>query len=161
MKRLAAGLAAGMMLFIGCHAAPIGPDPALDSLLFEISDAMHGDEATRNAHFYFLPPLVPDPVFEGEFDGTLAPTVVITEEGMPFTELTPTVSLEDEHYQVHWHTNEFSLDTAKTYRIGVFVDDQQLGFADVDVVASGKELKIVNTGEYIALKDRAAGGSVS
>ena len=54
---------------------------------------------------------------------------------------------------MNWHTNEFGLDPAKTYRISVIAGGHLLGFADVDVVNSGAELKRVDTGLYIPLKD--------
>lgn len=44
-----------------------------------------------------------------------------------------------------------TLDPAKTYRIRVFVGAAQLGFADVDVVSSGSQLKNVATDEFIGL----------
>jgi alpha-tubulin suppressor-like RCC1 family protein len=59
----------------------------------------------------------------------------------------------DEHYIVNWHTNEFDLDEATTYRIRVLVDGTELGYADIDAVSSGRELKSVNTDQYIPLKD--------
>jgi TolB protein len=71
------------------------------------------------------------------------------------SELLDAVSLAeaDEHYGVNWHTDQFTISDGITYRIRVFVAGSLLGYADVDVVNSGKELKNVETGEYIALKD--------
>lgn len=60
---------------------------------------------------------------------------------------------EDEHYIVNWHTKSYNLDPERLYRVKFFVDDVELGFADVDVVASGKDLKTVDTGDYVALKN--------
>lgn len=97
-----------------------------------------------------------DPVVEiCEWTGTtcvLPPMAQYTTES-GFGGETVTVSTTDEHYHVNWHTNEFSLDDQKTYRIRVSVAGTDLGHADVDAVSTGKELKNVDTNEYIALKD--------
>jgi hypothetical protein len=58
-----------------------------------------------------------------------------------------------QNYAVNWHTDTFNLDPAKHYRISIFVDAFRLGYADVDVVGTGKELKNVDTNQYIALVD--------
>ena len=139
--------------------------PELGGPSASISDALH---ESGNAHFYFLPPLVPAPSPTGEFDGSLAPVVRICEwtgEGCaealvaeftmatgPGSE-TVRVELEDESYIVNWHTDQFGLDATKTYRIRVLISGAELGHADVDVVASAGEAKNVDTGEFIALVD--------
>ena len=129
----------------------------------EIADAAHSGTIE---HFYFLPPMVPNPNATGVFDGSLAPEVEICELTLCGTSTIATfttttgpgsetvrVNTVDEYYIVNWHTDEFGLDDTKTYRIIVSVGTQELGHADVDVVSSGKELKNVDTGEFIALKD--------
>jgi hypothetical protein len=50
-----------------------------------------------------------------------------------------TVRVNPSHAIVNWHTGNFDLAWALTYRICVKVGDVELGFADVDVVASGGE----------------------
>ena len=112
--------------------------------------------------------MVSNPAYGGTFDGSFSPVVEIcewtgTECVLPllaqFTTTTgpgsETVRVvpEDERYIVNWHTDEFGLDDTKTYRIVAQVDGQELGHADVDVVSSGKDLKNVDTGEFIPLKD--------
>ena len=76
------------------------------------------------AHFFFLPPLVPNPSPGGEFDETVTPTVEICQMdgaacGATIATYTMTtgpgsetirVVPEDEHYIVNWHTDEFGLD---------------------------------------------------
>ena len=47
-------------------SAPSVPVPKV------IEDAAHND---GNEHFYFLPPMVPQPSYSGVFDATLAPVV--------------------------------------------------------------------------------------
>ncbi len=136
----------------------------------QIVDAAHGDDG--NPHFLFLPPLVADPGIPAEALATDAsPTVSIARLDtdavgdlvlVSLAEYTSSVSAGSEAVRigdsgdcfiVNWHTAEFDLDPTQTYRITVSVEGTRLGFADVDVVASGKELKNVNTGEYIPLKD--------
>ena len=120
--------------------------------------------------------MVPDPSPTGTFDGTLQPVVEICDLGIVSDpdENTPclapqfpfpiqftvssglgseTVRVNDteEHYIVNWHTD--AVNANRTYRINVVVGETELGFADVDVVNRGKELKSVDTGEFIALKD--------
>ncbi|HSH75805.1 MAG TPA: hypothetical protein VLA09_08990, partial [Longimicrobiales bacterium] len=143
-------------------------------VLLAISDGAH---AGGNPDFFFLPPLAPDPsghpMFDPDaFDPAPSPRVEICEVtgaacaavqpagfpivfGMTGGEASTDVRVvtADEHYVVNWHTSDYELDAMATYRIGVYVDTQPLGFADLDLVSSGSELKNVNTGEYIALED--------
>ena len=130
---------------------------------FAISDAVHGG---GRAGFYFLPPLVPQPA-TGVFDNTLAPVVEVCEWTTScgtviarFTTTTgtggATVAALGDHYAVNWKTDvcasgPCSLDPAKTYRIRILVGGGEAGFADVDVVANGSQLKNVQTNEYIGL----------
>ncbi len=130
-----------------------------------ISDGAHSG---GTAGFYFLPPMVANPSTAGTFDASFLPytTVRVCELGTAgcvvpaiasFTagsgEASEVLRVEDDHYLVNWHTDQFALDPLKTYRIEVEVADIVIGFADVDVVTSGKELKSVETGEFIPLKD--------
>jgi Bacterial Ig domain len=127
-----------------------------------ISDAAHSGAVPG---FYFLPPMVANPSYSGTFDGGLQPTVQICEMAGPacgpviaqYTTTSGTggqlVQVSGGSYHVNWHTNQFNLDPAKNYRISVYVGTFLLGFADVDVVSTGKELKNVNTQQYIPLQD--------
>ena len=137
--------------------------PNLPEPLAVISDGRH---TSGNAHFFFLPPLVPDPHASGTFDATLSPVVRICTLGTigcetpPVAEFTTTsgpgsetvrVNQSDENYVVNWQTDQFNLDPVKTYRIQVLVASTLLGFADVDVVANSREAKNVQTGQFIPL----------
>lgn len=150
-------------LIVACtESTPVAPDLRAPSA--SISDAVH---ESGNRHFYFLPPLVPDPTPTGEFDGSLTPVVQVCEWvgvacGPVIAEFTMTsgtgsqvvrVVPEEEHYIVNWHTDQFGLDPAKTYRIRVIVDGAELGHADVDVVESGREVRNVETGAFVPLVD--------
>lgn len=138
-----------------------------------IFDAVHSELA--NPDFFFLPPLVPDPSdhpdFDaGEFNPSLSPVVEICElggdgcydaAGNPYgmvltsgAELDAVALMEaDEHYRVNWHTDLFNLSEDVDYRIRVLVAGTEIGFADVDVANSGRDLLNVETGQSIPLKD--------
>lgn len=143
--------------------------PQFGAPTFAVSDGAHDG----NPDFFFLPPLFRNPStspdFEpAEFNPNLRPAIEICELGplaadgsracvgaavKRFDPSAVSVSLTDQHYQADWNTDETSLDATKFYRIRVLVGAQELGFADVDPVNTGKELKSVETGEYIGLVD--------
>jgi hypothetical protein len=146
---------------------------------FAISDGANSGGGPANGDFFFLPPMVPDPsgaltYDAGAFDATMSPRVEIcllttTEPracaAEPFRVLEGaaiSVSTTDEHYHVNWHTNEDDLSVDQLYRIAVSVPRREhdgqmhyrtLGFADVDPVNTGKELKNIATGQVIGLVD--------
>jgi hypothetical protein len=145
-------------------AAPPSARPAAS-----LSDGAHSD---GNVHFFFLPPMVANPHPTGTPDGSLSPVVDICEwDGTTCvaslarftTDLATTTTTQPgnsetvrpsgSHYLVNWHTDNFDLNTAHTYRISVSVGGQCLGHADVDVVGSGKDLKKVDTQEFVGLVD--------
>jgi PKD repeat protein/alpha-tubulin suppressor-like RCC1 family protein len=141
------------------------PGEMLPAFKQSISDAEHGD---GRANFYFLPPLVHDPAPGGVFDPSLSPRVVICEHDgtsclkPPLAEFSMEsgkgserlrICPDEEHYLVNWHTGDYQLNEAKTYRIRVFLDVIELGYCDVDVVNSGRDLKTVDCEEYVPLKE--------
>ena len=133
--------------------APTGP-------LQTISDAAHAGVVPG---FYFLPPMVPQPSYSGTFDAALQPRVEICElsAGVCSTTIatftfgtgSSNVRLGSDHYIVNWKTSDYNLDPAKDYRISVYQGAFRLGFADVDVVGAAKDLKNVDTQEFIPLLD--------
>ncbi len=156
MKRVLL-LSAACALLVACQDQP---SPTAAKLSALISDGAH----QGNTHFYFLPPMVPQPSFSGVFNPGLEPVVQICELSSTgcstiasFTTTTgpgsETVRISGDLYIVNWHTAQFNLDASKTYRIVVIVGTNTLGFADVDVVTSGNQLKNVNTGQYVPLLD--------
>jgi Bacterial Ig domain len=162
MQRLkrAAGLAA--ILFVAaCTADAISPT-APTGPRETISDAAHSGVVPG---FYFLPPMVPQPTYSGTFDAALQPRVEICELSgstcvtpiATFTFGTGSSSVRldaaGQHYIVNWKTSDYNLDPAKNYRISVFQGAFRLGYADVDVVGAAKDLKNVDTGQYIPLLD--------
>ena len=141
-----------------CRDVPAPTETLTPSLA--ITDGAHNG---GNAHFYWLPPLVSAPSPAGTFDPSSSPVVRIAEwaggEGALMAEFSMSsgsgservrVDVDAEQYIVNWHTGRFALDPRINYRIRVLVGGAELGSADVDVVASGRELKAVDA-NYIAL----------
>jgi hypothetical protein len=166
MKRLAGYLALSVTVLLACSEDPVA------TVLEDVAPAAAIVDAAHDAgvqHFYFLPPMVPTVDAAGVFDATLHPSLHVTVCAVVAGECGGVIALfsadtgpgservrldaEAEHYSVNWHTNGFDLDALTTYRIEVTVAGTLLGYADVDVVSSGKELKNVDTGEYIALEE--------
>ena len=143
---------------------PSGPAAQGGSPSFLISDGAHGG---ANPHFFFLAPVQPSPTFSGTFDPALSPTIRIctlsasTCSGSDIATFTLTsgpaivVSAGAQRYGVQWKTKGLNLSTTVNYRIQVLVGSVLLGFADVDVVASTKELKTVRTDFVGLVKDAA------
>ncbi|HEU4558968.1 MAG TPA: hypothetical protein VFS20_14005, partial [Longimicrobium sp.] len=159
LKRAAAAVA--VLAVAACSAdssSPLAPEGPRQT----ISDAAHAGAVPG---FYFLPPMVPQPSYSGTFDAALQPRVEICELGVggcvttiaTFTFGTGSgnvrVSAADQHYIVNWHTAQSNLDPAKMYRISVYQGSFRLGYADVDVVGAAKELKNVDTQQFIPLLD--------
>jgi len=157
-------LAAGLAAACSDQTSPRTPRPS-----FSISDG-HG---TGNAHFFFLPPILPVPSTSGIVNPSLSPAVQICQvvassepgtgcagsaEVAFFTTTTgpggETVRVDAANqYGVNWHTDQFNLSDALNYRIRVLLGSAELGFADVDVMPTAKGAKNVDTGVFIALVD--------
>jgi len=153
------------LLFLagGCGdaSAPTEPAPGPSWL---ISDAVHGG---GNAHFFWLPPMVSQPqAVNGVFDAGQSPIVRICDladcGGMLIAEFTmatgpgsETVRVEpaEEHYIANWHTSDSPVTPGPTYRIAVLLDGVTLGYADIQLGATGKDVKNLTTDEIIGLKD--------
>src|SRR5437660_76761 len=162
------GVAVGVLLAGCAHPTAIPPIPTPPARpTMTIADAAHG---VGHPHFYFLPPLVPNPSFSGTFDPTLGPLLAVdvcrVDAGACVTPLiasftssggatSASVRLDAaaEWYSVNWNTKAAALDPSQTYRIRVSVAGLTIGYADVDVVESGSELKNVQTGEFVGLLD--------
>ncbi len=130
---------------------------------FDIADAARD----YKEGFYWLPPIVKQPIVSGTFDATLSPTVEICELvdgvcGAIIATYTMTsgpggefVRLQDQHYHVNWHTDQFALSTTNSYRISVRAgaDETLLGYADVQPAANGSGLKNLDSDEMMGLVD--------
>ena len=162
MRKLA--VLTAVLIAVACtDRSPVAPE--LGGPVTSIADAVH---ESGNAHFYFLPPLVPAPATSGTFDASLAPVVQICEwtstgcatplvaqftaTSSPGAE-TVRLVLADELYVVNWRTDQFAVDPGRVYRIRVIVAGTELGHADVAVVGTAKEVKNINTGEFVPLVD--------
>src|SRR2546427_8033388 len=160
MRRLTIATSLAAVLFaLGCEDEP-ATAPAAARPQFEISDAGHG---MGTPGFYFLPPMLAAPTFTGTFvsgltleveicvwNGTACCALIATFSTNTGTgSETVRVDTENEQYIVNWKTSQFRLDLAKTYRIRVLFGRTELGHADVDVVATGRERKSVNTAEFV------------
>jgi hypothetical protein len=163
------GALAALTTLAGCA----GEDTSSAAPASAISDQARG--GARG--FYWLPPIGRAPATTGAFAPNARPTLVIddTTANARVASYTTTsgpscapirVSLADESYTVQWRTRDFRLNPAHNYRLRVFVPDSaacappatrvpglgcEVGYADVDVVASGSQLHTVDETRYIAL----------
>ena len=136
-----------------CQDGPTAPgagERSPSGPAFAIQDGAHGG---GNAHFYFLPPLVPAPAYGGSFDATLSPVVEICTRGgnrclgTPLETFTTAagggserirVESGDELYVVNWHAGVLARGPAgAVYRITVRVGTTTLGFVDVTFGRAG------------------------
>jgi len=154
---------AALLAAAGCQdhtvTGPKEPRPSAS-----IVDGRHN---SGNPHFFFLPPLVANPQATGVFDPTVDPRVEVCELagaqcGVELATFTLSAADPDmrlrldtvgERYSATWRTLTYALDTAHTYRLRVLIGSAELGYADVDVVASARQLRNVQTGEYVGLLD--------
>ena len=119
-----------------------------------IQDANHN---AGNAFFFWLPPVVNQHAPGTQvFSRQLSPVVTVTNlctGGLVRTFSGADISVSNASYHVNWKTAQDNLNAACTYRVTVTVGTKLMGFADVDVVESGRELKNVNTDQFIPLLD--------
>ena len=153
-------LAACTALVAGCRDVP-GPT-APPTHHRAIVDAARGGP---DAHFYFLPPIVPAPSPQGTFDPDLYPVVEICQLAGPscgpvvarFERSGPPragrlrVNRATERYVAAWRTRRAALDSGATYRITVLLGGVELGYADVDVVDRRDELRDVDRNHFVPL----------
>ncbi|HVH09037.1 MAG TPA: hypothetical protein VM736_04500, partial [Gemmatimonadales bacterium] len=162
MKRAFLAMSLVVPLAVACH-----DQPSVTAVHRGLSAALlDGSISTGNPHFFFLPPLVQQPTFTGVFNPQIQPVVDICQLDLTLAvpdcaavvaHINPGVPTVDapEQYHVDWHTDQFTLDLTKFYRIQVFgsAGGLRLGFADVAPVLNGGQLKNVNTGALIGLVD--------
>src|SRR5215208_1379434 len=160
-----------VLALIACDSpAPTEPLDRSARPDLEISDGANGG----NAHFFFLPPLVPSPSTSGSVDPSLAASlrVEICDLGTsrpPATEscgaspiiiaaFTSTAGTASEvlrytsgQYAVNWHTDQTPLQTSHYYRLRVLAGGTELGQADIDPVRTVSDLRNYDTGNSIPL----------
>ena len=145
---------------VGCQAdRSLPPGPSAD-----IQDANH---LSGNSFFFWLPPMINQQAPASQlFSKDLTPAVTITDRGLAGATSTnchpgntvrtfsgSDITRSSADYHMNWRTDQDNLFAECTYRITVSVGSTQLGYADVDVVSSGKQLKNVDTDEFIPLLD--------
>lgn len=157
---------AALVFALGCGDQPVtAPDSGSRGPRFGISDGAHSG---GNDGFFFLPPVVKEPVGNPEykdegFHGGMKPHVRIWAlpsaapclgSDPPFKDFAPEqILVADEKYHVNWDTKEKPLVDGVVYRIVVCVGDVLLGYADVEHASNRAELKNINTDEFVALVD--------
>lgn len=136
-------------------------------LAADISDGAHQADCTTatatcvpsNLHFFFLPPMVKAPTTTGVFNPNLAPSVTICPVvanvcvGASFSPGPVQVDAVGQQYKVNWNTDPTTISTTAIYRLVVTSSGLELGFADVQPVSNGSQLKNIETGEFIGLVD--------
>src|SRR5688500_4114613 len=138
-----------LLLVAACSDQPLPTGLTPSSPRLDIADA----SSSYKSGFYWLPPMVKQPSYGGTFDAALSPAVEICEltDGAcasPIAAFTTSegtgdelvrLNVDEEHYQVNWHTNRFDLSTTKLYRVSVRagIDNILLGYADVQPVSNG------------------------
>jgi hypothetical protein len=163
MRRVAL-LPLAALFFAACEDVPTQTQVEGAAPQASISDAAHQQ---GNQHFFFLPPMVPQPTYSGTFDASLEPVVEIcvrdgfqcdptiatytTETGPGSETVRVVLDPGDGHYIVNWHTD---LADPGDYRIRVLGGDafRLMGYADV-ILGSNRELRSVDTDQFVPLKD--------
>lgn len=166
MSRLVIGFVATIALSIlGCTDSTgphLGPDLSPPPASLAISDGAHGGAAG----FYFLPPLVAEPEYDGIFDPAREPEVRIvctgaSGPGCPILRsfITPTikVDVDAESYEMVWKVGKIpELELGRDrYRLEVHDGGQLLGFVDLWFVDRGSAREDVGPG-YAPVLTRGA-----
>jgi hypothetical protein len=149
--------------------SPTSPprSPLAAAPLFAISDGAHSG---GNPNFFFLPPLVGNPVNNpnfksGTFDPHVLPVVRVfllpaqapagcnLADAPIYGPVAATLDPGGEQYQHNWNTKASNLAVGASYRICVFSSPQgqELGFLDVAPVTGG--MKKLATGDTYAFQD--------
>src|SRR5688500_8189594 len=122
-----------------------------------ISDA----SGSGNPHFYWLPPIARDTIYGGTFDPGLQPQIRICRVAalpcavplVTFPSGAIAVNTAAESYSVVWSTKPANI-TPDDYRAEVWIAGRKMGFADIRVVMSAKDLKNVPAGFAGVLKSK-------
>ena len=155
-------LALTLVFTASCGEDATQPDSLRPDHAGAISDHQTGD----NDGFWWLAPMVQQPVVMGTFQANASPAIEICEwDGVTcstvamFT-LGSGMTLEAGHFQVNFDTQAYELALEKTYRIVALSDEFPelgrlvLGFADFAIAENGREAKNLSAGgETIGLVD--------
>ncbi len=119
-------------------------------------DAVLSDARSDGAPgFYFLPPVAPEPAVSTANDAGLSPVVEIVALEPGGAVLArfegDAIKASGSHYMALWSTKQFAPAAGTTYRISVLLDGATLGFADAQVAANGRELRLLASNEIFGL----------
>ena len=146
----------GTLLLFGCSditESPVGTDNETSGIpaVSTASEVYDGRSDDGNPHFFFLSPLVEDPVYSGVADISLKPAVTVCNiTDMPWdpraTECPEAhvvavfsldaadpddqLSVGDESYSVVWKTDRYPAPEGETFRIAVAIVGRTLGWLD-------------------------------
>lgn len=163
-------LGTGLVVLFSCTRdveAPDVPTAVPTRPAHEILDGAHHG----NPHFFFLPPIAPNPTPAGAFDATQSPSVtvcllvgsacgptIVAQFSMTSGTASEVVRVDPstQSYIVNWHTDRCptgpcTLDPTQVYRIRVLVVNTELGHADVEVVPTKQQAKSLMTGDSVVL----------
>lgn len=166
-----AGVVLGLVL-MGCGGQP-GASGGLEAAAARLPESqpkliVDGASSGGNPHFFFLPPMVPQPTFSGDFDATLSPVVTVCRMAGPRCAAVvwrastsgrgaETVRVQGPtQYHVDWHTDRCAdgpctLPADQRYRIRVQVGRAELGFADVTLVAAAADAQGLDPAQSVAV----------
>jgi probable HAF family extracellular repeat protein len=126
--------------------SPVQPFGGLRDASITLSDGANAG----NPHFYFLPPLVPQPKYSGISDGTLSPRVTVCEWNgsaqlcgaivASFGSEAIRYDAASQHYILHWRTEQ--LDPSKSWRLRVHVGATELGAIDVALTKNSRTIPV-------------------
>jgi len=157
--KCAALVALSIALVAGCRDQESVTSPKAPRLSALIQD---GHSAGANPHFFFLPPLSPEPKPNGPFNRRLKPVVDICSAleapcaaGHVLTTLAPVTVDAPEQYYVNWDTGALTVPPGTSVRVLVRVGTSHiLGFADVDVVATDAGKTTQTSGNFQLVRGR-------
>jgi hypothetical protein len=140
-------------------SSPAAPPMSLRPLA-AISDAAH--DTTADRHFYWLPPVAPTTSYGGTFDPGLQPQIRIcrvaalpcTVPLVTFPSGSIAVDADAQSYSAVWSTKPANI-TPDDYRAEVWIVNRKMGFADIRVVSSARDLKNVPAGFAGVLKSKS------
>lgn len=142
---------AGLVLATALLAACGGERAPTTRPYTVLSDARSGGAPG----FFFLPPVARQPAGDPANDPGLSPVVEIASLGATPALLVrfagPEVKESGAHYMAQWSTKEHAPVAGTTYRITVLLDGTALGFADAQVAANGRELRLLASDEVFGL----------
>src|SRR5437870_4737781 len=157
--KCAALVALSIALVAGCRDQESVTSPKAPRLSALIQD---GHSAGANPHFFFLPPLSPEPKPNGPFNRRLKPVVDICSAleapcaaGHVLTTLAPVTVDAPEQYYVNWDTGALTVPPGTSVRVLVRVGSSHiLGYADVDVVATDAGKTTQTSGNFQLVRGR-------